>query len=375
MAYENNHYIPQFILREYGDRINVFNVKDQVLKTNQKTSNIFAGSRIYPQDLEQNIGYKLEAPFAKLFHEKLMKGVPGESVVLTRKEVLLMKRFFLLETMRVESERDNIYFDKLASQLSLNYKFKEKTIPDETPESRWHRNLQVIIETDDLRNIFKHDLCTYEVLKWAMIFMSGYFAFWDCSRSSTEFLVNDIGMTSEIEDSFLTDGYEHEKKDYLQYLIQRETRTDLRSAYTQMLQDQFSFHENFYLFPLSKSRLIVLINPFFRLYDKREKMFRPSIWPSHIENRRLFEKNLAPKVPVLLGKPVFNDGDEFTYTVQNVSDSDAEYINMLMLDRVDTLMGYATLDGIKNSVQRYIEFHHNKGIKAPVDYSTLLKME
>ena len=52
-------------------------------------------------------------------------------------------------------------------------------------------------------------------------------------------------------------------------------------------------------------------------------MFRPSIWPSHIDNRRLFEKNLAPKVPVLLGKPMFKDNDEFTYTVQNVSDSDA----------------------------------------------------
>ena len=373
MAYENNHFIPQFILREYGDRINVFNVKDQSLKTSRKTNSIFAGSRIYPPDLEQNIGYKVEAPFAKLFHEKLMKGVPGGNVLLTRKEVLLMKRFFLLETMRVESERDIIFFDKLTSQLSLNCEFTEKEMQDETPEARWHRNLQVIIETENLWDISRHELCTYEALKWANIFLSGYFAFWDSSCSDTDFLINDIGMTSEVEDSYLKDGFEHEKKDYLQYLIQRESNSPLKNAYLNILQNQFFFHENFYLFPLSKKRMIVLVNPFFRLYDKKEKMFCPSIWPTHIEDKKLFEKNLAQRVPVLLGKPVFKDDDIFTYTVKSISDADAEYINMLMLDRVDTFLGYATLDGINKSVQRYIDFHKEKGITAPVDYSALLK--
>ena len=372
MEYENNHYIPQFILREYGDRINVFNVKEHTLKRDQKTYSVFAEKSIYPPDLEKNIGYMLEAPFAKLFHNKLMKGAPGEKITVTRKELLLMKRFFLLEMMRVEAEKNNIPSGKRISQLTLGTNFTEKEIHCETTESRWHRNLQTIIETEDLRDISKHELCTYEVLRWTKVFLSGYFAFWDSSSSNTDFIISDIGMTSEREESVLTELYEHEKKDYLDFLIRRETHTDKREIYKQILQNQFSFHENFYMFPLSKKRMIVIINPFFRLYDKKEKFTRPSIWPSHIENKRLFEKNVSPNVRVLLGKPLYKDDDEFTYTIQNISDNDAEWVNMLMLDRVDTFMGFDSFDRIKNSVKRYIDFHSEKNMIPPVDYSFLL---
>ena len=373
MAYENNHYIPQFILREYGERINVFNVKDHTLRRNQKTNSVFSEKSIYPPELEKNIGYKLEGPFAKLFHDKLMIGAPGEKVTVTRKELLLMRRFFLLEMMRVEAEKNNIPGGRIVSQLSLNVKFTEKEIPGETTESRWHRNLQTIIETDDLREISRHELCTYEVLRWTHIFLSGYFAFWDCSSSNTDFLISDIGMTSEREDSVLTDGYEHEKKDYLGTLIQRETRIDKREVYRQILQNQFTFPENFYMFPISKKRMIVIINPFFRLYDKKEKFTRPSIWPTHIENKRLFEKNISPNLMILLGKPMYKDDDEFTYTIQSISDKDAEWVNMLMLDRIDSLLGYDSFDRIENSVKRYIDFYNEINKPAPADYSVLLE--
>ncbi len=372
MAYENNHYIPQFILREFGDRINVFNVREQTLERNRKTNVVFTEKSIYPPDLEKDIGYKLEAPFAKLFHNKLMQGVPGDKITLMRKELLLMKKFFLLEMMRVETEKANIFRSQFFPQQSLGFDFKEKELPDETIESRWHRDLRVIIETGDLREVYKHELCTYEVLRWAKIFLSGYFAFWDCSSSNTDFLISDIGMTSEREDSVLIDAYEHEKKDYLDYLIRRETRLDRRGVYEQILQNQFIFPENFYMFPISKKRMIVTVNPFFRLYDKKEKLTRPSIWPTHIENKRLFEKNESPNVMVLLGKPVYKDDDEFIYTVQSISDKDAEWVNMLMLDRVDTIMGFASFDRIKNSVKRYIDFHTEKNMTPPVDYSSLL---
>ena len=79
MAYENNHYVPQFILRQFGDYLNVYNVKDCSLHSGMLTSNIFSERKIYPADLEKAIGYNLESPFAKLFHEKLMSGKCGET--------------------------------------------------------------------------------------------------------------------------------------------------------------------------------------------------------------------------------------------------------------------------------------------------------
>jgi hypothetical protein len=75
---------------------------------------------------------------------------------------------------------------------------------------------------------------------------------------------------------------------------------------------------------------------------------------------------------VLLGKHLYKDEDEFTYTVQNVKAEDAEYINMLMLDRIDNKMGYSDFSKIKSSVKRYIEFHKSIHLKPPVDYSGLI---
>lgn len=374
MAYENNHYIPQFILRQFDEHLNVYNVKDGSLRTGARTNRVFAEKQIYPADLEKDIGYKLEAPFARLFHNKLMSGKPGEIIVLTRKEVLLMKRFYLLETIRVTSMEEHTKLEMAISGLFSSFfpDFKEKQIPDENNTARWHRNLRVVIETEDFSQISKHPLCTYEVLRWAFIFRSGYFAIWDCADSGVDFLISDIGMTSEVEQSMLTDGFEHTKKDSLCTLIERETNIFKKDSYQNILSAQYLFHENFYMFPLSKNRMIVTINPFFGLYDRKTKLAKPTgAWPTKIGDRRLFEKNGSPKPITIMGKPIFNDDDEYTYTIQRVKKEDAEYINMLMLDRIDTYMGYADWTRIESSVKRYIDFHNEIKLQPPVDYKPL----
>ncbi len=375
MAYENNHYIPQFILRQFGDTINVYNTQEGMLKKNQQTYQIFSERKIYPSDLEREIGNKLESPFAKLFHDKLTSGGPGAKITLTRKELQLMKRFYVLETIRVSSMKKIFGFEQNISSLYASFfpGFGERKIPSETPTDRWHRNIQVIIESESLDTVDKHPLCTYEILKWAHIFKAGYFAFWDCSDSGVDFIISDAGMTSEVEPAKLKDGIEHTKKDELFRLSEREMNIQKKAAYQNMLYAQSLFHENFYMFPLSKGRMIVTVNPFFSLYDNKTKLAKPSEWPTVIQNRRLFEKNIAPKLTVILGKPLYRDDDEFTYTVQQVSATDAEYINMLMLDRVERYMGYVNWNAISSSMKRYISFYDEIKMRPPVDYSSLLQ--
>ena len=70
MAYENNHYIPQFILRQFGDTINIYNTQEGMLKKNQQTYQIFSERKIYPSDLERDIGNKLESPFANTWKQE-----------------------------------------------------------------------------------------------------------------------------------------------------------------------------------------------------------------------------------------------------------------------------------------------------------------
>ena len=87
-AYENNHYIPKFILRKFSDPINIYDVTNFALQTDTETRYSFVEKKIYPVDLEKEINNKLEAPFAKLLNEKLLSGTPGDKLILTRKRTL-----------------------------------------------------------------------------------------------------------------------------------------------------------------------------------------------------------------------------------------------------------------------------------------------
>lgn len=97
-----------------------------------------------------------------------MSGKCGDKIVLTRKEIRLMKRFFLLETLRVVSMEKITGAEQLFSGMlaTMFPGFKEKVTPGETATERWHRNIRVIVETEDLLKAYEHPLCTYDVLRW-----------------------------------------------------------------------------------------------------------------------------------------------------------------------------------------------------------------
>ena len=372
--YENNHYVPQFILRKFSDSLNVYDAKDLSLETGKWLSRSFAEKNIYPVDLEKDIGYKLEAPFAKLLNDKLMSGKPGETLTLTRKELMLMKRFYILETVRTTSMQKVVgAYAEIKENLPSEFSFMEKEIENETVEERWQRNIRVIVETEDINKIWEHPLCTYDIALWTYIIQSGYFAIWDCQESNVDFIISDAGMTSEVEHSSLLTGFEAEKKSELARLIDRENNIIKKDKLLSLFETQMIFHENFYMFPLSKNRMIVTINPFFALYRSKEKLPEPMIWPSRIENKRLFIKNVSPKLTMVFGKPILNDDDEFVYTIRGLSQTDTEYINMLMLDRIEHYMGFADWEKIRSSVERYIEYYNEIHITPPLDYKPLIE--
>ena len=46
MAYSNNHYVPQFIQRRFGDKINRYNVQTGEIKVKESILNAFSGNCI-----------------------------------------------------------------------------------------------------------------------------------------------------------------------------------------------------------------------------------------------------------------------------------------------------------------------------------------
>lgn len=379
MAYSNNHFVPRLVLRRYNDRLSTYNVKTGELSENNKLENIFSEQNLYDEDIEIMLGQKVESPFANILVQKILKTEVGEEIELSRKELNLIKKFLLAEQMRVfinEGKYSALekYLTSFQKVAGVKYPFEEKAIEHETIETRWQRNLRVIIECSDLMHIHEHELCTYEIYRWAQIYNSGYIAVWDSTSSGEDFIVSDIGMTSEVEPSFVKIGLEVEKRDYLLKAVQKTGKASDKDIYFGILNAQLNFHENFYMFSISKNRMIVVINPFFRLYSKETKLPKPDVWPTEILDKTLYDKNRAQQLPVIFGKPVLNDNDKFWYKVHPMEFDDVIWVNMLMLDRIDTYMGFANMENIADSVFNYIDYYKQKNLVAPINYEPLLKI-
>ena len=374
MPYENNHYVPQLILRRFSNKISTYNIKTSEYHPEQKTEDVFSEYKFYPEEIEKEFIH-IESRFANILNQKLLKAECRGEVEINRKELDIIKRFLLLEQMRVSvSESKYIQGEKMLSSI-LNHSerpFPEKVIEDETTHDRWLRNIKVIIECKDLLHIQSHELCTYEVYRWAQIYNQGYMAIWDSSFVHTSFIITDIGMTSEREKGA---PFFYEKQQFLIEAHERTSNPIFKQKYLELYNTQRNFHENFYMFSISKNRMLVLINPFFRLYCKKEKYpILPPTWPSRINDRRLFEKNDADDLPYFHGKAIINSNDTFRYKVQSMKREDVIWVNMLMLDRIDKFLGFGSLEDVSESVLSYVEWHKERNIPPRNDYTALVKL-
>lgn len=378
MDYKKNHFVPQLILRRFGEKISTFNLKTHEYISNQKTADVFFENEFYPREIELQFG-EIEGRFANILNQKLLKADCAGEVELTRKELNIIKKFLLLEQMRVWVEEEQVLNDeKTLSELHFSigkkYPFTEKIIVNETLRDRWLRNIKVIIECRDIMHIHLHELCTYEAYRWAQIYNWGYLSIWDSSFADISFIITDVGMTSEREESVLRYGFQVEKKRYLYNAACKETNVLFKEQYQALLEQQADFHENFYMFSISKHRMLVVINPFFRLYCKKEKFPTPTVWPTKIKDRRLFEKNSSDKLPSFQGRPILSETDTFRYKVHSMKHEDVIWVNMLMLDRIDTLLGFTSLKDVEESVIAYDDWYRQLGRPPFKDYSKLIEL-
>lgn len=378
MSYKNNHYVPRLVLRRFADKVSVYNIKTGELAENKRLEKVFALSELYSEEVEKELAEKIESPFALILNNKILSSKVGDNIEITRKELNIIKKFLLVSQMRVFVEEGKFSIlekglTQAMKKMGIEFPFEEREI-SETVEQRWLRNIKVVVECQDLSKIQEHELCTYEIYRWAQIYNAGYMAIWDGKNSGEDFIITDIGMTSEVEPSYVKIGLETDKKNYLMKRILEETNLLVKQNLLNLLYAQVNFHENYYMFSISKNRMIVIINPFFRMYDKKEKLGVPNIWPTEIQDRKLFEKNKSERLPIIMGKQVLKENDKFWYKICQMNWEDVVWVNMLMLDRIDTLLGFADLEKISDSIYNYIEWHKERNIVAPRDYQSLLKI-
>ena len=374
-----NHYVPRLILRKFSDKLSLYNVKTGELKENISPENAYAIEDFYGEKTEKKLNIRIESQFGGLLSNIILKC--NDEIQLSRTNLLLVKKFLLISMLRSIKAEEWIQKEKSFYDLcSIPAPFEEKQIAGELPNEYWLRTLNVILDTDGTpQQILNHPNKTYPAYRWACIVNSGYLAFWDAPNDRDEFVITDIGMTSENEKGW--DGiriHNCKKIEYIESLLNTIGDENERNALLTLLHSISNFSENFQMFPISSKRMIVLISPFFKaryFWKLSGKTVPPLNDITVIPNEKLFEPNrnfyVLPQTP---GEEYqYHEDDRYIYDIQKLTNEEIRYCNALFLDRIDTYLGFSSLEHAVGSIIKYKKLNDPPYVPR-VDYTNLYKV-
>ena len=100
----NSHYVPKFVLKNFGDKISLYDIKSGELREDVKLEKAYSQVGFYNDDIEDKLNRKIESQFANLFYNKISKC--SDKIILSRKELRHVKKFLLISVIRsIESEQ------------------------------------------------------------------------------------------------------------------------------------------------------------------------------------------------------------------------------------------------------------------------------
>ncbi|MFR1631757.1 MAG: DUF4238 domain-containing protein [Oscillospiraceae bacterium] len=396
----NSHYVPRFILKKFSDKLSLYNIHTGELTEDINVDKAYSQKGFYDDDTEKNLNLKLESQFGNLLANKLLKA--ENKIELNRAELRLVKKFILISTLRSLGNEPFLQKEKQFYKTSVEYwrnfcrqhsisvqecergikdmqpPFEERQIPGETPYDYWMRTLKVILDTDGSpQEILNHPDKTYPAYRWSQIIAAGYLAFWDSEYRHDEFVITDIGMTSENEKGWNRVTVHNSKK--LLFLIDL-LKKEKDSEFIKLLQNQIYlqefFHENFEMYPISASRMIVEISPFYKfrqIYSWLYKM--PELKDlTELPNENLYAPNYNNyKLPLKDGLPQYHPDDLYIYDIKKLTSAETRYCNELFLDRINTHLGFSSLRKAIRSIVQY-KRDNSYPYTPRVDYTNLYKI-
>lgn len=390
---KNSHYVPRFILKNFSDKLCLYNVKTGELKENVKPDKAYAEKGFYSDEIEDKLNLKLELHFSQLLVHKILKS--ENAIELSRAELKLVKKFLLVSVIRSMGneefmKKEKWFYNDLTDMFikqglpkeeaikATARPFEEIEIPDETPFDYWMRTIDVILDTDGSpEEILKHPNKTYPAHRWSMVISAGYLAFWDSEYKRDEFVITDIGMTSENEKGWNGFTVHNTKKtNFLMSLFQAEKNEMMKREIYKQLKFVTSFHENFQMFPISAKRMIVEIAPFYKFRYAYQTLYpMPKLADlTELVNEKLYEPNEANYVYEQADVfPKYHNNDKYIYKIKQLSRDETRYCNALFLDRINTTLGFSAIEKAVGSLLLYRKLN-SYPFTPRVDYSSLYKI-
>ena len=360
-----NHYVSQLIIKRFAPSVSTFDMQTNQIVEHRQAAKIFFDRDIYDNDIEEKMAHDLEQPFASILDKKILN---CEKIRLTRNELYLVKQFLLMDSVRTYTPE---HFQRVITNfksntqryLKLNHDFFDenlKALPSTqslnlSAYDLHMRAMKLYLECRTIGEILVHPLATQELYCWAKVVFDAYVSFWD-SHDNHEFILSSTGMLSDYEPSHhVFEGLDLSKFSYLLEQVKKSgNNQSTLPFYAHCLAFNNLMYENFNIFNLSSTRCMVLVHPFFKLYNDEigvingEKVVapKPDIWPSWIESRDISKQPIVKyKIPGIWGMD-----DEFEYTTVKLTEWDTIYVNQLILSQTHRLIGFNHIEKIIDSL-------------------------
>lgn len=390
----NSHYVPMLTLRRFGEKICTYNVRTGQFRENVNIKRAFSEKGFYSNEVEEALNKKIESQFGNLFANKLNDDV--KELSLSLEEVQLIKKFLLISVIRSMGNEEFMQverrFYEMANEKALEMgisaeeiknnpikpPFIEKEITGESSFDYWMRTLNVILDTNGTpEEIINHPDKTYPAHRWAQVINNGYLAFWDSNFVKEEYVLTDIGMTSENEKGWNGITVHNLKKtNFLLKLLENETDERYQFEIYKNMSMHYNFSENFMMFPISPKRMIVEIDPFYKFrIAYRSKYVMPQLSElTNMDNEDLFYPNDNKYVYKQNGVEwKRHPNDRYIYKIKQLSIKETRYCNELFLDRINTFVGFSNLNKVAGSVFAYKRANSYPYVPR-VDYTGLYKI-
>lgn len=346
----NTHYIPCLLLRKFAteNKVNAYDFKRKQFIT-KKLKNTFVEKDLFDPELEEAFAKKLEGPFGDLLSNTLLC---GDGITIDRRANLLIRKFLMINFLRapivntswdemVEWTQTQDYpaVKERAFLLRHHPEMKEILSRGVPSKDTYFEDLKRAMEVDSLEEIVEMEmkrkkgdflLSTLEMA--ARNALVSTIAFWDCRESGQEFILPKLPGISYADQMGpryklmvvrnLRDKKEKEKADEV---VMREIE---RLEYGCMM-----FSDNFSMFPLSPTRILIRFAPYFRaFFPVKDTAGILRDYPPLFQKEQ-FDRHFYKPMRMELFEPcksILNK--EYQYSVKKLTADETMFLNTILLD-------------------------------------------
>ncbi|MDE5721842.1 MAG: DUF4238 domain-containing protein [Clostridia bacterium] len=356
--FNRNHYIQNRLLKNFAVKTDNGKYKICVLDlikfavNYRNTDSAFYETNLYDvhsgcdiKELEIKFNEIIERPMVELF-DRICNS--NDEVVFTRKELVTIKKYFLLQHYRTPKNRTNY------TTLRQGFKLSQYNIAEgETEEEFWKREMLTILDGK------WSDLLESEMVGVKKHVIDTNSSFMMIIKSNSEFCINDIGyvteripvkIAKEKEQAYIKAAKEIGKQLY--------GRDNFDEIARREIANQNSYLDNFELYPISSNCAVLFVSPIWKMAFLEPKLiakmdlFSPILLKYLVLPKNEYINFDKIKEQKDLSK-YMDEEDKFKYKIQTITDEETIYLNTLTMNEAYCYIGVKTPKAFIPSVRMY----------------------